>query len=326
MAATNINRVVLTGNLTRDPELRSLPERHLGLQAARRLQHPPQEQRDRRVGGQAQLLRRHGLGRAGRELRPLPRQGPPGRDRRPPRVARVGDAGGQQAPGDRHHRRRRAVPRRPRRRPAAVAAASPRAPTSRSTTSDFQPAGAAAAQRRAPRRRTTTSRSRRRDRRGRPPSGAALCARGAGRRCAATSYTVDLPRPRARAPRACTRGQSSRARSFQQWRSSAAGRRAGVTRRAAPAPAAASPAGTAATRSTRSTTRTSRRCRSTSPTAARSARAASRAPAAGTRTRSPRPSSARASSRCCPYVGDNREDRDERGRPRRDDRDRDRER
>ena len=25
MAATNINRVVLTGNLTRDPELRSLP-------------------------------------------------------------------------------------------------------------------------------------------------------------------------------------------------------------------------------------------------------------------------------------------------------------
>ena len=25
MAATNINRVILTGNLTRDPELRSLP-------------------------------------------------------------------------------------------------------------------------------------------------------------------------------------------------------------------------------------------------------------------------------------------------------------
>ena len=29
MAATNINRVVLTGNLTRDPELRSTPRRHL---------------------------------------------------------------------------------------------------------------------------------------------------------------------------------------------------------------------------------------------------------------------------------------------------------
>ena len=34
MAATNINRVVLTGNLTRDPELRSTAERHVGLQPA----------------------------------------------------------------------------------------------------------------------------------------------------------------------------------------------------------------------------------------------------------------------------------------------------
>ena len=90
MAATNINRVVLTGNLTRDPELRSLAERHVGLLAARRVQHPAQEQRHRRLGGQAQLLRRHRLGRAGRELRPLPRQGPPRRHRRPARVARVG--------------------------------------------------------------------------------------------------------------------------------------------------------------------------------------------------------------------------------------------
>ena len=63
--------------------------RHERLLAAPRVQHPPQEQR-RRVGGQAQLLRRHRLGRPRRELRPLPRQGPPGRDRRPPRVARMG--------------------------------------------------------------------------------------------------------------------------------------------------------------------------------------------------------------------------------------------
>ena len=88
MAATNINRVVLTGNLTRDPELRSTGERHGRLLAARRVQHAPQG-RVGRVGGQAQLLRRHGLGRPGRELRALPGQGPPGRDRRPPRVARV---------------------------------------------------------------------------------------------------------------------------------------------------------------------------------------------------------------------------------------------
>ena len=35
MAATNINRVVITGNLTRDPELRSTAGRHLRVQPAR---------------------------------------------------------------------------------------------------------------------------------------------------------------------------------------------------------------------------------------------------------------------------------------------------
>ena len=33
MAATNINRVIITGNLTRDPELRSLPSGTTGLRA-----------------------------------------------------------------------------------------------------------------------------------------------------------------------------------------------------------------------------------------------------------------------------------------------------
>ena len=42
------------------------------------------------VGRQAQLLQRHRLGRAGRKRRPAPLQGPPGRDRRSPGVARVG--------------------------------------------------------------------------------------------------------------------------------------------------------------------------------------------------------------------------------------------
>ncbi len=39
VAATNINRVVLTGNLTARPRAALAPERHLGLQAARRVQH-----------------------------------------------------------------------------------------------------------------------------------------------------------------------------------------------------------------------------------------------------------------------------------------------
>ena len=45
----NINRVVITGNLTADPELRLAAERHVGLQPAGRVQHPPQGRRRRWV-------------------------------------------------------------------------------------------------------------------------------------------------------------------------------------------------------------------------------------------------------------------------------------
>ena len=75
MAATNINRVVLTGNLTRDPELRSSRIRNARLQPAHRVQLAAQG--ERRVGRQAQLLQRDGVGRAGRELRALPVRGRP---------------------------------------------------------------------------------------------------------------------------------------------------------------------------------------------------------------------------------------------------------
>ena len=159
MAASNINRVVITGNLTADPELRSLPSGTSVCKLRVAVQHPPQGRRDRRVGRQAQLLRRHRLGRPGRELRPLPRQGPRRRDRRPPRVARVGERG----------RATSAPPSTSSPTPvqflggrddaaAAAAAASPRAPTSRSTraTSPRRAAPAAAAPARRP---TTTSRS-----------------------------------------------------------------------------------------------------------------------------------------------------------------------
>ena len=69
------------------------------------------------MGRQAELLRRHRLGQPGRELRAVPLEGPPGRDRRAPRVARVGrDRRLGQAPGRRDRRRERPVPRQPRRR------------------------------------------------------------------------------------------------------------------------------------------------------------------------------------------------------------------
>ncbi len=112
----NINRVVLVGNLTRDPELRHTPSRNGGLRPADRGQHATQGRRDRPVDREAELLRHHRLGPAGRELRAVPVEGPPGRDRRPPRVARVGRAGRHEASGGRGDRRQRPVPGRSRRR------------------------------------------------------------------------------------------------------------------------------------------------------------------------------------------------------------------
>ena len=116
------------------------------------------------------------------------------------------------------------------------------------------------------------------------------------------SATMDRPRPPARADSCAPAAPRDKqhTKGLRKWQSSAAGRRAGGTRRAGPAPAAASPARTARTRSSTSTTRTSPPCASSSPSAARSARAASPAPAAATRTRSRPPSSALASWRCCP--------------------------
>ena len=95
----------------RRPRTAPAAERHIGRAAAAGGQHPTQERPDRRVGGEAQLLRRHRVGSAGRELRPVPGQRPAGSRRRAPRVARVHDPGRPEAPGGRGDRRERAVPR-----------------------------------------------------------------------------------------------------------------------------------------------------------------------------------------------------------------------
>ena len=114
------------------------------LQAADRRQHPPQGRRQRRLGGQARLLPRHRLGRAGREncARYLARAGPSrstaawsgasGRARtaesaRPSTSSPTPRSPSSSAPGT---------------RPAAPAAAtgSRRPPTSPWTLGDFAPA------------------------------------------------------------------------------------------------------------------------------------------------------------------------------------------
>ena len=73
VAATNINRVVLTGNLTADPELRSLPSGTSVCSLRVACNTRRKNASHRRMGGQAQLLQRHRLGSTGRERRPLPR-------------------------------------------------------------------------------------------------------------------------------------------------------------------------------------------------------------------------------------------------------------
>ena len=117
------------------------------------------------MGRQAQLLQRHRLGRPGRELRPLPVQGPPGLHRRAPRVARVAarkatsaspsrsspTPSSSSAAATRRRRRRRLQRRRP-----VPATASPRTPTSRRTRRTSSPSARATTLLR-----TTTSRSRR---------------------------------------------------------------------------------------------------------------------------------------------------------------------
>ena len=342
MAATNINRVIITGNLTVRPRAALPAERHVRVQAARRLQHAPQGQRHGRVGRQAQLLRRHRLGRAGRELRPLPVQGPPGRGRRSPRVARVGVA--RRA---RSARRSTSSPTRcsssaaaTTTAAAAAATASRRAPTSPSTrtTSPPRPAGGGGgvARRRPP---TTTSRSRPHARgacRGPTPDSRASATRRPVR-AQSCHNGRSAPPVRGASVRPLTAHDARieqhdalpEARISPPWRSSATVQARATARqegRPRQRPAQALPVLQGQDRAGRLQGRR-RRCAASSPSAARSARAASPAPAAATRARSPARSSAPASSRCCPTSprrATSDGDRGGRGRDR--DRDRDRER
>ena len=111
MAASNINTVVDHREFDQGPGAALNARRNLGLQASSGCQQPPQGRSERRVGRQAQLLRRHRLGSAGRELRQLPLQGTPGGRRGAARLARVGAQDGIQAPGGGDHRQQRPVPR-----------------------------------------------------------------------------------------------------------------------------------------------------------------------------------------------------------------------
>ena len=116
----NINRVVLVGNLTRDPELRHTPS---GTAVCSLRLAVNTRRKDGATGEWTEKPNYFDItvwGNQGENCAQYLAKGRPGRDRRPARVARVGGPGRHQAPGGRGRRRHRAVPRRPRRRPRAA--------------------------------------------------------------------------------------------------------------------------------------------------------------------------------------------------------------
>ena len=117
IAMANLNKVMLIGNLTRDPELRYTPKRH------RRCGHlagdqPRLEQRTEPETGRNHLRGRHPVGPPGGTRPAIPHQGPRRLHRRPPANGYLGRQGNRQkAQQTQGHRRKPPVPaRRPRRR------------------------------------------------------------------------------------------------------------------------------------------------------------------------------------------------------------------
>ena len=145
LAASNVNVVVITGNLTQDPELRhtgggtSVCELRVAVNSRRK-------DGQTATGSTSPTSSTSSSGAPGRELRQLPLQGPPGGDRRPPRLARVGGQRRQrQTAGGPDRRQHGPVPRlarRLRRRQRRTAAASPRSSDVPADTSDFEGAAA----------------------------------------------------------------------------------------------------------------------------------------------------------------------------------------
>ncbi len=186
----NINRVVLVGNLTRDPELRHTPS---GTAVCSLRLAVNTRRKDGATGEWTEKPNYFDItvwGNQGENCAQYLAKGRPVAHRRPARVARVGGAGRHQAPGGRGGRRHRAVPRRPRRAATAGEAGG----------NQFVPAGAAASARTqtsAPAAPTTTFRSRRRssgrkdDKRGGSRKRAAPAPGAGGSRASSASRKVD---------------------------------------------------------------------------------------------------------------------------------------
>ena len=110
--ASSINRVIITGNLTRDPELRSLPS---GTSVCE-LRVAVNSQRKDESGNWVDKPNYFNVkvwGAQGENCSTYLSKGRPVAVDGPPRLARVGGPGRSEAAVGRHHRRPGAVPRQP---------------------------------------------------------------------------------------------------------------------------------------------------------------------------------------------------------------------
>ena len=105
MAGSNINRVIITGNLTRDPELQlaagsgtSVCSLRIACNGRRKNNETGQWE------DQPNYFDVTVWGAQGENCAQVPEQGTPGGGRRPPALARVDEPRGAEAPGGRYHR------------------------------------------------------------------------------------------------------------------------------------------------------------------------------------------------------------------------------
>ena len=111
----SVNKVIIVGNLGRDPEVRYTPNGSAGLQRRDRHHAQLEEQGLRREGRRDRVAPRRLLRQARRDRRRVPEEGPLGLRRRAPEDAQVEGQGRRREVHHRDHRQRHADARQPRR-------------------------------------------------------------------------------------------------------------------------------------------------------------------------------------------------------------------
>ena len=235
----NINRVVVSGNLTRDPELRQLAGGNSVCKLRIAVNTRKKDRKTNQWSDHPNYFDVTVWGAQGENVRQVPPEGLAPADRRTPRVARVAGAGRHEPAVGRDHRREHPVHRRPRRAGRAAAAGRVRSGPDRglqsvpaATTTTFRSRALlnlykenGADEMAAPAAADDERKARSRDRRGRQEEDLPLLQGqgGRGRTRTSTPSGATCPR-RARSARAASRARAGDTSARWRWRSSALAR------------------------------------------------------------------------------------------------------